>query len=56
MRIHGLGAFVEAPAPSADEKLVNFHRKVGAGFRIFAVAAPLMRDRPSTCAVATASA
>jgi hypothetical protein len=40
MRIDGLGDLVEAPALSADEKLVSFHRKVGAGFRIFAIAAP----------------
>ena len=40
VRIDGLGEFVEAPALSADEKLLYFHRKVGAGFRIFAVEAP----------------
>ena len=40
VRIDGLGDFVEAPAPSADEKLLYFHRKVGAGFRIFAVETP----------------
>jgi hypothetical protein len=40
VRIDGLGDFVEAAALSADEKLVYFHRKVGTGFRIFAVDAP----------------
>jgi hypothetical protein len=40
MRIDGLGAFVEAPALAADERLVYFHRNVGNGFRIFAVAPP----------------
>ena len=40
VRIDGLGDFVEAPAPSADEKLLYFHRKVGTGFRIFAVETP----------------
>jgi hypothetical protein len=40
VRIDGLGDFVEAPALSADEKLLYFHRKVGAGFRIFAVETP----------------
>jgi hypothetical protein len=40
VRIDGLGDFVEGPALSADEKLLYFHRKVGDGFRIFAVAAP----------------
>jgi len=39
-RIDGLGAFVEGPAPSEDDKLVYFHRKVGTGFRIFAFEAP----------------
>ncbi len=39
-RIEGLGDFVEAPALSPDEQLVYFHRKVGNGFRIFAVATP----------------
>jgi len=39
-RIDGLGDFVEAPALSADEKLLYFHRQVGSGFRIFAVAVP----------------
>jgi hypothetical protein len=38
VHIAGLGDFVEAPALSADEKLLYFHRKVGSGFRIFAVA------------------
>jgi hypothetical protein len=33
----GLGDFVEAPALSPDEKLLYFHRRVGTGFRIFAV-------------------
>jgi hypothetical protein len=40
VRIDGLGDFVEAPALAADEQLVYFHRKVGAAFRIFAVAPP----------------
>jgi hypothetical protein len=40
VRIDGLGDFVEAPALSADEKLLYFHRRVGTGFRIFAVEAP----------------
>ena len=40
VRIDGLGDFVEAPALSADEKLLFFHRRVGSGFRIFAVATP----------------
>jgi len=40
VRIDGLGDLVEAPAPSADEKLLYFHRKVGTGFRIFAVETP----------------
>jgi len=40
VRIDGLGDFVEAPALSADEKLLYFHRKVGTGFRIFAVETP----------------
>ena len=38
VRLEGLGEFVEGPALSADEKLLYFHRRVGAGFRIFAVA------------------
>jgi hypothetical protein len=36
-RFEGLGDFVEAPALSPDEKLLYFHRRVGNGFRIFAV-------------------
>jgi hypothetical protein len=40
VRIDGLGDFVEAPALSADEKLLYFYRKVGSGFRIFAVPTP----------------
>jgi hypothetical protein len=40
VRIDGLGDFVEAPALSADEKLLYFHRKVGTGFRLFAVETP----------------
>ena len=35
-----LGDFVEAPALSADERLLYFHRKVGTDFRIFAVETP----------------
>lgn len=37
VRLEGLGDFVEAPALSADEKLLYFHRRVGSGYRIFAV-------------------
>jgi hypothetical protein len=40
VRIDGLGDFVEAPALSADEKLLYFHRRVGSEFRIFAVVTP----------------
>jgi hypothetical protein len=40
MKIAGLGDFVEGPALAADERLVYFHRKVGNGFRVFAVATP----------------
>jgi hypothetical protein len=40
VRIDGLGDFVEAPALSADEKLLFLHRKLGDGFRIFAVTTP----------------
>jgi len=40
VKIEGLGDFVEGPALSGDEQLVYFHRKVGDGFRIFAVAPP----------------
>ena len=40
VRIDGLGDFVEAPALSADEKLLCFRRKVGTGFRLFAVETP----------------
>jgi len=40
VRVDALGDFVEAPALAADEQLVYFHRKVGSGFRIFAVAPP----------------
>ena len=40
IRIDGLGGFVEAPALSPNEKLLYFHRKVGTGFRIFAVETP----------------
>ena len=40
VKIAGLGDFVEGPALSGDEQLVYFHRKVGNGFRIFAVATP----------------
>ena len=37
VRLEGLGDFVEAPALSPDENWLYFHRKVGSGFRIFAV-------------------
>ncbi|HZW73146.1 MAG TPA: hypothetical protein VFF43_06340 [Caldimonas sp.] len=40
MKIAGLGDFVEGPALAADARLVYFHRKVGNGFRVFAVATP----------------
>ena len=40
VRIAGLGDFVEAPALSADEKLLYFHRRVGTGYGIFAVDTP----------------
>ncbi len=36
-RVRGLGDFVEAAALSADEKLLYFHRRIGTGFRIYAV-------------------
>jgi hypothetical protein len=37
VRLKGLGDFIEATALGADEKLLYFHRRVGTGFRIFAV-------------------
>jgi hypothetical protein len=37
VRLEGLGDFVEAPALSPDEKLLYFHRRVGNGFRVFAM-------------------
>ncbi len=40
VRVEGLGEFVEGPALSADERLLYFHRKVGASFQIFAAALP----------------
>jgi len=40
VHIEGLGDFVEAPALSAGETLLYFHRKEGTGYRIFTVPTP----------------
>ena len=37
VRFEGLGDFVEGPALSTDERLLYYHRRIGSGFRLFAV-------------------